>query len=173
MHLSESSRVTTTEEARFRIQYPNSVPRSIKVIALDRESGLVVDALSRKTWNRAEFFTSLTFPARPAGTVTAKDQMQAWLSDVAGKANDLVTEIDTADTVVVVATAGSNAHAASMIGDAARMRHKTMISLVLRTNETTEAMLAHTLNGIRPFATMVVVANGRDYVEDMLTALRA
>ena len=33
--LSESARMTTAEEARFRIDYPNSKPRAIKVVALD------------------------------------------------------------------------------------------------------------------------------------------
>ena len=34
--LSESARATTAEEARFRINYPNSRPRKSRVIALDK-----------------------------------------------------------------------------------------------------------------------------------------
>jgi hypothetical protein len=44
--LSESARMTTAEEARFRIDYPNSRPRAIKVIALDEPSERVVKRLS-------------------------------------------------------------------------------------------------------------------------------
>ena len=45
--LSESARMTTAEEARFRIDYPNSKPRAIKVIALDPPSERVVKRLAQ------------------------------------------------------------------------------------------------------------------------------
>ena len=32
---TESARMTTAEEARYRINYPNSSPRAVKVVALD------------------------------------------------------------------------------------------------------------------------------------------
>ena len=37
--LSESARMSSAAEARFRVQAPNSMPRAIKVIALDAASG--------------------------------------------------------------------------------------------------------------------------------------
>ena len=42
---SESSRMTTAEEAKFRISAPNSKPRAIKVIALDKRSEAMVKKL--------------------------------------------------------------------------------------------------------------------------------
>ena len=45
--LSESARMTTAQEARFRVNYPNSVPRTIKVVALDEPSKALVDEVSR------------------------------------------------------------------------------------------------------------------------------
>jgi len=33
---SESARMSSAAEARFRIDYPNSKPRAVKVVALDR-----------------------------------------------------------------------------------------------------------------------------------------
>ena len=44
--LSESARMTTAEEAKFRIDAPNSKPRLIKVIALDKRSEEVVKKLA-------------------------------------------------------------------------------------------------------------------------------
>ncbi len=172
MRPSESARVTTAQEASFRVQYPNSSPRLIKVIALDREAGLVVSELAGKSWNRAVFFNSLSFP-QAAGPVGSKDGMQAWLSDVAGHASDLVAEIDSADIVVVIASPGTDAQAASIIGEACRLRHKTMIGLILQSSGFSEEALSRTLTGMRPLATMLVVANGSDYVEEMLHAMRA
>ncbi len=172
MRISESARVTTAHEAAFRVQYPNSTPRLIKVIALDEAAGVVVAALSAKSWNRAVFFNSLSFPA-VADNVGSRDNMQAWLRDVAGHASDLVAEIDSADVVVVVASPGTDASAATIIGEACRLRHKTMIGLILQSAGIGEDALSRTLTGMRPLATMLVVASGVDYIEEMLGAMRA
>ena len=45
--ISESARVTTAAEARFRINKPNSQPRVVHVVALDRPSEAVVVTLAR------------------------------------------------------------------------------------------------------------------------------
>ena len=181
MRLSESARVTTAHEYGFRVQYPNSVPRSIKVIALDRQAGHVVTGLSKKAWNRAVFFNSLSLPASsvtgsrlPAGEspVTSKT-LQAWLGDIAGHARDLVAEIDTADIVVVVASPGTDAAAATIIGEACRLRHKSMIGLILQSAGVSDEALSRTLLGLRPFSTMLVVASGSEYIEEMLHSMRA
>ena len=173
MRISESARVTTAHEYGFRVQYPNSTPRAIKVIALDAQAGHVVAGLARKSWNRAVFFNSLTFPATPAAGASVKDRMQAWLGDVAGHARDLVAEIDSADIVVVLASPGTDAQAATIIGEACRLRHKSMIGLILQSAGVSDEALSRTLLGLRPFSTMLVVANGTEYIEEMLHAMRA
>ena len=43
---SESARAASAAEARFRIDAPNSQPRSIKVIALDHPSEAIVKRLA-------------------------------------------------------------------------------------------------------------------------------
>ena len=172
MILSESARVTTAHEAAFRVQYPNSTPRLIKVIALDPEAGRVVSDLAKKRWNRAVFFSSLTFPAA-SGSVGDKTAMQAWLGNVAGHASDLVAEIDSADIVVVLASPGTDASAATIIGEACRLRHKTMIGVILQTAGVNDEALSRTLLGMRPLARMLVVASDNDYVDEMLHAMRA
>ena len=42
--------------------------------------------------------------------------MGGWLNDLAGRTKDLVDEVNTADLVVMVATAGENAAAANLAG---------------------------------------------------------
>ena len=39
---SESARMSSAAEARFRVDYPNSKPRAVKVVALDAASEHVV-----------------------------------------------------------------------------------------------------------------------------------
>src|ERR1700733_13791473 len=117
MDLSESARVTSAHEASFRIPYPNSKPRAIKVIALDPVSAGFIDEVSHLHWQGATFFTSLSFTgaATPGGEGGAS--VNAWLKDLAGRTMDLVSEIKTSDFVVVVSSAGEDAQAASVIAE--------------------------------------------------------
>jgi hypothetical protein len=170
---TESARVTTAKEARFRVPYPNSKPRAIKVIALDREAGQVVEEVSRTTATHAQFFKSMTFPRAPGVAGGDGNRLKAWLDDVAGHAKDLVDEIDSADSVVVIANAGADAAGASLVGETCQLRHKSMVGVVLRTPSTSDEGLSRTLLGLRPYTVMLVVISGPEYVEEMLTAMRA
>lgn len=170
--LSESARMTTAHEAAYRIQYPNSKPRAARVIALDRASAAIIDEVAKLPWNGAHFFTSLSFaPGEKPGTTNAG--MQAWLNDLAGRAMDLVSEIAHADFVVAITSAGEDARSVSVIADACRAHHKTLIGLVVPREGASESDVAISLDHLRPHARMLVVASGRDYIETMLTALRA
>ena len=124
--LSESARMTTAEEARYRIDYPNSKPRAVKVIALDAPSEVVVKRLAQGNWQRATFLTALKFDGAPRGGEGWS--MQAWLSDLAGRTKDLVDEVATADLVVMVASAGTGADVAAVIAEACANRRSKSAS---------------------------------------------
>jgi hypothetical protein len=157
-------------EARFRIDAPNSRPGRVKVIALDRTSETVVTSLARRRWNNASFFTASAFAGAPP---TRGFSMQGWLADLTGRTRDLIDEAGNADLVVMVATAGQNAHAAALIGDACSLTRVSTTSLILSGPSVTDEMLSKTLAQLRPWSLMLVIAEGEDYVEDMLRALRA
>jgi hypothetical protein len=169
--LSESARMSSAAEARFRIQAPNSKPRAVKVIALDAPSEGIVKRLAEKGWNGAAFFTASAF----AGAPRANDPFTVggWLSDLAGRTKDLVDEVASADLVVMVATAGESAQAASLIGEACSLRRVMTTALVLGSASTSDEVLAKSLAQLRPWSLMVVIASAEDYIADMLTALRA
>ena len=168
--LSESARMTTAEEARFRIDYPNSKPRAVKVIALDAPSEVVVKRLAQGPW-RATFLTALKFDAAPRGG--AGWTMQSWLSDLAGRTKDLVDEVATADLVVMVASAGTGADAAAVIAEACAVRKVMTTALIIDSKSKTNEELSTTLASLRPYASMLVIAHDDEYIETMLTALRA
>jgi len=168
--LSESARVTTAAEARFRIDAPNSKPRHVKVVALDRASEAVVKHLARLRWNHASFFTAPAFAGEPPGRGFS---MPGWLSDLAGRTKDLIDEVDGADLVVMVATAGENAQAAALIGEACSLKRVNTTGLILGAVSATDEMMSKTLSQLRPWSLMLVIAHGEDYIEDMLIALRA
>jgi hypothetical protein len=168
--LSESARMSSAAEARFRIDAPNSKPRHVKVIALDQTSEAVVKHLAERRWNDASFFTASAFASAPPGRGFS---MQGWLSDLAGRTKDLIDEVGSADLVVMVATAGENVPAATLIGEACSLRRVNTTGLILGGAHATDQMLSKTLSQLRPWSLMLVIAGREDYIEDMLTALRA
>lgn len=169
---SESARLTTRNESRFRVDYPNSIARSVKVIALDKTGRRLVDKIASLPWARATFFTSLSHEQSPVLLRTERNAVRAWLNDIAGQTKSLIEEIETADVVVMIVGAGSTADAAPLIGEACQLRNVTAVGLVLQDEETAEA-IERTLGKMRQFVTMLVVASGDEYAEAMLTALRA
>jgi len=168
---SESARMSSAAEARFRIDAPNSKGRAIKIIALDAPAERVVRRLAQASWNRASFFTASAFAGPPASGESFS--MTGWLSDVAGRTKNLIDEVASADLIVMVATAGENAHAATIIGEAASAKRINTTGLIVGANGVSDEALSKTLAQLRPWSLMLVIASADDYIEDMLVALRA
>jgi hypothetical protein len=72
----------------------------------------------------------------------------------------------------MVATAGENASAAAIIGEAASAKRINTTGLIVGAGASDEA-LSKTLAQLRPWSLMLVIASTDDYIEDMLVALRA
>jgi hypothetical protein len=168
---SESARMSSAAETRFRVDYPNSRPRVVKVVALDAPSERVVKRVAQQAWQRATFFTSIKFEGAPRGGESWS--MQAWLGDLAGRTKALVEEVAGADLVVMVSTAGSSADAAAVIGEACAARKVMTTALIIGSEQQSDDALSKTLATLRPYASMLVIANGDEYIEEMLSALRA
>ena len=168
---SESARMSSAAQARFRVGYPNSKPRVVKVVALDEPSERVVKRVAERAWQRATFFTSLKFDGAPRGGEGWT--MQAWLSDLAGRTKALLDEVASADLVVMVASAGTSAQAAAVIGEACAAHKVMTTALVIGSEHASDEVLSKTLASLRPYASMLVIATGDDYIDEMLAALRA
>jgi hypothetical protein len=166
--LSESARAASAAEARFRVNDPNSRPRTIKVIALDRPSERIVERIARSSWTNATFLTAFA-PPPPRGEPFS---MQGWLGDLAGHTKNLFDEIRSADQVVMIATAGEDVQAASIIGEACSARRVMTTALVLGAASISDEALSRTLAQLRPWALMLVIASAEEYIADMLAALR-
>jgi hypothetical protein len=168
---SESARMSSAAEAKFRIDGPNSKPRAVKVIALDAASERVVKDLAQGAWQGASFLTASAFStAPPQGE---RFSMGGWLNDLAGRTKDLIAEVETADLVVMVASAGENAAAAAIIGEACAVKHVMTTALILGGASASDETLSKMLSALRPHAMMLVIASADEYIRDMLTALRA
>ncbi|MGA7488620.1 MAG: hypothetical protein WBW74_17000 [Xanthobacteraceae bacterium] len=99
--------------------------------------------------------------------------MQAWLGDIAGHTKALVEEVASADLVVMVSSAGAGAQTAAVIGEACAARKVMTMALIVGSEQRSDEELSQTLAALRPYASMLVIANGDEYIEEMLSALRA
>lgn len=147
--LSESARMSSAAEARYRVAAPNSLPRTVKMVALDGDGEHVVRRLSLGSWKNAHFYSAATFT------------------------RNLQDEVAGADLVIMVAGPGGGAAAAGDIGRACSDRRVNTTALIVNAASASEQQLARTLAQIRPWSLMVVIANTDEYVDDMLVALRA
>jgi tRNA A37 threonylcarbamoyltransferase TsaD len=168
---SESARMSSAAEAKFRIDGPNSKPRAVKVIALDAPSERVVKDLAQGAWQGASFLTASAFSTAPRQG--ERFSMGGWLNDLAGRTKDLIAEVETADLVVMVASAGENAAAAAIIGEACAVKHVMTTALILGGATASDETLSKMLSALRPHTMMLVIASADEYIRDMLTALRA
>jgi hypothetical protein len=157
--LSESARMRSAAEARFRVQAPNSRPRTIKVIAVDGAGEGVVRRLADGGWKHATFFTAAS--------------TEDTLADLAGRTSSVADELHSADLVVLVAGPGGHAHAASRVGRACSLRRVMTTGFVVGVASASPSALSKTLAQLRPWSLMVVIADSDDYIDDMLAALRA
>jgi len=156
MMLSESARATTAAEARFRIQAPNARPRIVAVVPLDDAAHAMLSGLG----SERTIFVTLAEGA-------------AWIAQLSDRTRALVQAIETANLIVLVATAGADASAAAMVAEAGAARRVMIAGLVVDSAGTDAGALEKSLAALRPHVGMLVVAEGRDYLGPMLEALRA
>ena len=125
---SESARMSSAAEARFRIQSPPPTNRAVKVIDLD--------------------------------------------SATAGDIERLIADVDEADLVLMLVSAGGDADAAATIGRACSAKRVMTHTVIVRASAASDAALSKTLAQVRPWSLMVVVVNDDDYVDDILRSFR-
>ena len=157
---AESARMTSAAEARFRVQAPNSLPRAVAVVALDETAAGEVRRLADAGWRHASFFA-----VDPASDSRVRD--------LAGAPTEIDDLVRGSDLVVLVASPGGRAHAATAIGEACSLRRVMTTGFIVGARSASERELSKTLAQIRPWSLMVVVSQSDDYIDDMLIALRA
>lgn len=163
--LSGCARAATAAEARYRISYPGGfAQRSSRVIALGARAARAVRELGGQAWDGGHF---LVFESAVPD--------DALLRRVGGGTALLSEELDGADTVVLVASAGASAEAASVVGDAAAARGIMSAGLVLPGGDPAgvpSAVPADVIAALRPNAMVLVVLRDTADVPEVLSALR-
>ena len=152
----------TAAEARFRIDAKPQTPRTTSVVALDDGAMVLVRELAGQEWNAARFL------GLPDGT-PAGDYADLQLRTVDGEAVRLSDELARADFVMMIATEGAGAAAATTIGDACTLRGIMTAGLVVGANgESGPALTA-----LRPNARVLLVTGDQRDATELLAAVGA
>lgn len=165
--LHACARAASAEEARFRIQHPNSRIRSSRIFALDPAAAEAMYSVTEAPWNDAHF---LTLGATAVDPETRADDLP--LSHPDGSAAMLDKELEGADMVVLLAADGSGEGAAEVIARECFERRIMCAGLALAQGRGDRDVSA-VVNAMRRFARVLVVAQDDDFIPAMLTALRA
>jgi hypothetical protein len=164
--LSESARMTSTAEHRFRVQAPNSLPRATAIVSLDSVAGAFVRELATRTWNQARFLK-----AAPVSDA-AMDCDDGWLWTLQGERTSIADEVTRADQVIMVAGPGGQASAVTAVGRECSRQRVTTTGLIVGAADASDRDVSRTLAQLRPWSLMVVMANTDEYIGDMMVALR-
>lgn len=159
--LGACAHAATARELRFRVPYPNALPRASSVIALDAGAGRVIEGIREAPWAGAHFLRLA--PRQPE--VSPNEVM---LADPSGALLRASEEIAGRDLVVMVATSSEAARPAETIGRLARGRGVMTAGVVVAGDRADEVVRV-----MRPTAAVLVLASDEDYLPAMLTALRA
>ena len=152
----------TAAEARFRIDAKPQTPRTTSVVALDDGAMVLVRELAGQEWNAARFL------GLPDGT-PAGEYADLQLRTVDGEAVRLSDELARADFVMMIATDGGGAAAATTIGDASTLRGIMTAGLVVGANgESGPALTA-----LRPKPRVLHVTGDERDATELLAAVGA
>ena len=152
----------TAVEARFRINAKPQKPRATSVVALDDGAMELVRELAGQEWNAARL---LGLPdGSPAG-----EYADLQLRTVHGESVRLSEELAEADFVMMIATEGRGAPAATTIGDACTLRGIMTAGLIVGTNGESGAALT----ALRPNARVLLVTGDARDATELLAAVGA
>lgn len=164
--LHRCSQASTAAESRFRIDRPVLSTRSARIIAIDEGAAAFLADLVKEGWDPDRFLTYVA--AEPVVDDEDGPSVDAVLEDQAGQQRHLRTELSDADAVVMLASRGDAAEAASLIGDICLSHPVMTAGIVVAPGADVDAVV----HALRPNAMVLVILDDGKDVHEMLTALR-
>jgi hypothetical protein len=165
--LNSCAWAATAAEARFRINAAPQAPRASRVVALDAGAADVVRELADQPWRGTRF---LSYDASRSDGHAAPDGA---LADIVLDASDgrvrLSEELIDADFMMMIATAGDGATAATAIGNACALRGIMTAGVILGRDHDVDAAVT----ALRPHARVLLVTNDRNDVAEIMSAVGA
>jgi hypothetical protein len=161
--LGSCASASTAAEARFRINAPRPTPRATRVVALDDGAHDVVRPFVGESWRGVRFLRYRTTGAEH----DLLDDLV--LSTEGGDVVPLSEELADADFMMMIATTGDGAAAASAIGTACSLRGIMTAGLILGTSGSADAAVT----ALRPYARVLLVSRDAADVAELLSAVGA
>jgi hypothetical protein len=158
---SSCALAATAAEARYRIDARPQAPRLTSVVALDDGALRLVRELAGQQWHRARF---LGLPGGADGEYADLE-----LRTVDGAPVRLSEELAETDFVMMIATEGGGAAAASTIGDACTLRGIMTAGLVVDA----DGRSGPALSALRPNARVLLVTGDERDATELLAAVGA
>jgi hypothetical protein len=172
---SSCAMAATAAEARYRIDAKPQTPRTTSVVALDAGAMELVRDLAGQDWHAARFLGCADGAEGDAAEGDAAegdakgDYADLQLCTVDGSTVRLSDELAEADFVMMIATEGRGAAAASTIGDACTLRGIMTAGLIVDANgESGPALVA-----LRPNARVLLVTDDEQDATELLAAVGA
>jgi hypothetical protein len=159
------AKATSAAEMRYRIDRPIRGRRGARIVGLDAGADLIVERIAHEPWGHARFFAL----AEPVGSLADSGSAFVTLRRVDGEKCGLLSQLEDADVVIMVATTAADAAAATVIGAACTVRAIMTAGLVIADT----ARIGDTVAVMRPHARVLMVSDDERDVVDLLTALRA
>jgi hypothetical protein len=158
---SSCAMAATAAEARYRINAKPQIARTTSVVALDAGAMELVRGLAGQDWQAARFLG--------CADGAEGDYADLQLCTVDGSTVRLSDELAEADFVLMIATEGRGAAAASTIGDACTLRGIMTAGLIVDANgESGPALVA-----LRPNARVLLVTDDEQDATELLAAVGA
>lgn len=162
MSISESRAACAS--TNFRVQYPNSRPRRIKIIGLGEGGGRIAQAIAHRGLAEVEIIaTSGNF----------KDHAAAVINGINDDTRDLYRQLQTADIIFMIAVSGDQVDFAGVVSRVARELGKLVTGMLIEKQGEQSANGLTTLSTLRTYADMLVIGSDETYLDQMLGELGA
>jgi hypothetical protein len=165
--LNSCAWAATAAEARFRINAAPQTPRASRVVALDAGAAAIVRELADQPWRGTRF---LSYDAsRGEGDRGPDGDLADIVLDAADGPVRLSEELIDAEFMMMIATAGDGATAATAIGNACALRGIMTAGVILGHDHDADAAVT----ALRPHARVLLVTNDKSDVAEIMSAVGA
>ncbi len=165
MAISESRAAAAS--THYRVQYPNSRPRRIRIIGLGVGGARIAQEIGQRRLREVEIIATGDYE---------KHHAEAVLKGFTEDARDLHRQLAEADIIFMVAVSGDKVDFARVVSRVAHELGKLVTGVLIETHAVvgnSTGSRAATLDTLRAGADMLVIGSDESYLEEMLSALGA
>ena len=162
MSISESRAACAS--THFRVQYPNSRPRRIKIIGLGEGGRRIAQLIGQRGLVDVEIINSGDY---------VRNHAEGVVKSITDDARDLHRQLQEANMIFMVAVSGEEVEFARVVSRIARKLGKLATGVLIELPGAQAASNAATLDTLRACADMLVIGSDASYLDEMLNELGA